>query len=74
MLNVSLGKKNLFSYNLDEQNFDKNADLGDGKSFQLLTSEHLLKMTAFREMIDFDIFCRDPKKSFSPLEVSLLDS
>ena len=55
------------------QNFNENADLGYGKSFQLLTSEHILRMTAFKEIIDFDFFWRDPKKCFSPLEVSLVD-
>ena len=41
--------------------------------FHLLTSEHLLQMTIFEKMIEFDIFYRDPKKCFSPLRISIHD-
>ena len=48
-------------------------DLGYGNSFHLLTSEHLLQMTIFEKMVEFDIFYRDPKKCFSPLRISIHD-
>ena len=48
-------------------------DLGYGNSFHLLTNEHLLQMTIFEKMVEFDIFYRDPKKCFSPLGNSILD-
>ena len=60
-------KKYGFSYNSNEKYFDEIIDLGYGNSFHLLTTEHLLQMTVFDEMVEFDIFHRDPKKCFSPL-------
>ena len=48
-------------------------DLGYGKSFHLLTSEHLLQMTMFENLVEFDIFYRDPKKYLSPLRISIHD-
>ena len=42
-------------------------DLEYRNSFHLLTSEHLLQMTIFEKMVEFDIFYRDPKKCLSPL-------
>ena len=53
--------------------FDEVVDLGYGNSFHLLTSEHLLQMTIFKKMVEFDIFYRDLKKCFSPLRISLHD-
>ena len=64
-------KKYGFSYDSNEKYFDEYVDLGYGNSFHLLTSEHLLQMTIFEKMIEFDIFYRDPKKCFSPLRNSL---
>ena len=61
-----------FSYDSDKKYFDKVVDLGYGNSFQLLTPEHLVQMTIFEEMVEFDIY-RDPKKYFSPLIISLHD-
>ena len=49
-----------------KKKFDEVVDLGYGNSFHLLTSEHLLQMTIFENMVEFDIFYRDPKKCFSP--------
>ena len=46
-------------------------DLGNGKIFHLLTSEHLLQMTIFEKIVEIDIFYRDPKKCFSPLNVTI---
>ena len=38
-------------------------DLGYGKNFHLLTSEHLIKIESVLEkMIESVIFCRDPKR------------
>ena len=48
-------------------------DVGYGNSFHLLTSEHLLQMTIFEKLVEFDIFYRDPKKSCSPLRIFLDD-
>ena len=48
-------------------------DLGNGKIFHLLTSEHLLQMTIFEKIVEIDIFYRDPKNCFSPLRISLHD-
>ena len=39
----------------------------------MLTSEHLLQMTIFEKMVEFDSFYRDPKKCFSPLRISIHD-
>ena len=64
-------KKYRFSYDSNEKNFDEVVDLGYGNGFQLLTSEHLLEMTIFEKMVEFDIFYRDSKKCFSPLRISL---
>ena len=66
-------KKYGFSYDTKEKHFDEVVDLGYGNSFQLLTSEHLLQMTLFEKMVEFDIFYRDPKKCFSPLRISIHD-
>ena len=57
----------------NEKYFDEVVDLGYGNNFHLLTSEHLLQMTTFGKMVEFDIFYRDPKKCFSPLRISLHD-
>ena len=51
--------------------FDEVVDLGYGNNFYLLTSQHLLHMTIFGKMVEFDIFYRDPKKCFSPLRISI---
>ena len=59
-------KKYGFSYDSNEEYFDEVVHLGYGNSFHLLTSEHLLQMTIFEKMVEFDIFYRDPKKCFSP--------
>ena len=48
-------------------------DLGYVKSFHFLTSEHLLQITDFEKMVEFDIFYRNPKKCFSPLRIYLDD-
>ena len=37
------------------------------------TSEHLLQMTNYEKMVEFDIFYRDLKKCFSPLRLSIHD-
>ena len=66
-------KKNGFSYDSNEKYFDEFMDLGYGNGFHLLTSEHLLQMTIFEKMVEFDIFYRDPKKCFSPLRTSIHD-
>ena len=62
-----------FSYDSNEKYFDEVVDLGYGNSFHLLTSEHLLQMTIFEKMVEFDIFYRDLKKCFSRLRISLHD-
>ena len=62
-----------FSYDSNEKYFDEVVDLGYGNSFHLLTNEHLLQMTVFEKMVEFDIFYRDPKKCFSPLRISIYD-
>ena len=70
-----------FSYDSNEKYIDEVRDLGYGNNFLLLTSEHLLQMTIFENMVEFDIFYRDedelfqslPKKFFSPLRISLHD-
>ena len=66
-------KKYGFSYDSIEKYFDEVVDLGYGNSFHSLTSEHLLQMTNFEKMVEFDIFFRDPKKCFSPLRISIHD-
>ena len=66
-------KKYGFSYDSNEKYFDETVDLGYGNSFHLLTSEHLLQMTIFDKMVEFDIFYRDPKKCFIPLRISIHD-
>ena len=62
-----------FSYDSNEKYFDEVVDLGYGNSFHLLTSGHLLQMTIFEKMVEFDIFYRDLKKCFSRLRISLHD-
>ena len=47
-------------------------DLGYGKSFHTITSEHLLQMTVFEEMVELDIFYRDPKNCFSPRTIETI--
>ena len=37
-----------------KKKFDEVVDLGYGTSFHLLTSEHLLQMTNFEKMVEFD--------------------
>ena len=66
-------KKYAFSNDLNGEYFNEFVDMGYGHSFRLLTREHLLQMTIFEEMVEFDIFYRDPKKSFSLLRVPLHD-
>ena len=66
-------KKYGFSYGSNEKYFDEVVDLGYGNSFHLLTSVHLLQMTIFEKMVEFDIFYRDPKNCFSPLRISIHD-
>ena len=66
-------KKYGFSYDSNEKNFNEIRDLGYGNSFYLLTSEHLLQMTIFEKMVEFDNFYRDSKKCSSPLRISLHD-
>ena len=68
-------KKYGFSYDSNEKDFDEVLDLTYGNSFHLLTFniEHLLEMTIFEKMVEFDIFYRDPKKCFSPLRFSIYD-
>ena len=61
-------KKYGFSIKSNENFFVEVEDLGYGNSFLLLTNEHLLQMTFFEKMVEFDIFYRDPKKCFSPLK------
>ena len=73
MSNSPSRKKYGFSYDSNEKYFDEVVDLGYGNSFHLPTSEHLLQMTIFEKMVEFDIFYRDPKKCFSPLRISLHD-
>ena len=71
-MSKSPARKNYgFSYDSNEKYFDEDVDLGYRNSFHLLTSEHLLQMTIFEKMVEFDIFYRDPKKCFSPLRISL---
>ena len=48
------------------------AELGYGNSFYLLTSDYLLQMTVFEEMVWNDIFYTDPKKCFIPLRILLI--
>ena len=52
---------------------DEIVDVGYGKIFFLLTTEKLLQMSFFEQMVDFDIFYRDWKKCFCPLRISLHD-
>ena len=66
-------KKYGFSYDSNETYFDEVRDLSNGNSFHLLTSEHLLQMTIFEKIVEFDKFYRDPKKCFNPLRISLND-
>ena len=66
-------KKYGFSNDSNKKYFNAFVDLGYDHSFCLLTREHLLQMTIFEEMTEFNIFYRDPKKNFSPLRVSLHD-
>ena len=66
-------KKYGFSYNSNEKCFSEVVDLGHGNSYHLLTSKNLLQMTTFEEMLELDIFYRDPKKCFSPFKIFLLD-
>ena len=73
-MSKSPSRKNYgFSYDSNEKYFEEVVDLGYGNSFHLLTNEHLLQMTIFEKMVDFDIFYRDPKKCFSPLRISIHD-
>ena len=39
----------------------------------MLTNKHLLQITIFEKMVEFDIFYRYPKKCFSPLKISIHD-
>ena len=48
-------KKYGFSYDSNEKYVDEVVDLGYGNNFYLLTSEHLLQMTIFEKMVEFDI-------------------
>ena len=66
-------KKYGFSSDSNEKTFDEVVDLGYGNNFHLRTSEHLLQMTIFEKLDEFDIYYRDPKKCFSPLRISLHD-
>ena len=51
----------MFSYGSNEIFFDKIAGLRYGKSFYLLTKEDLLQIIVFEEIVELDIFYRDPK-------------
>ena len=62
-----------FLYQSNEKCFVEVVDLGYGNSFHLLTSEKLLQMTTFEDMLELDIFYKDPKKCFSPHKIFLLD-
>ena len=66
-------KKHGFSFDSNEKYFDEVVDLGYGNCFHLLTTAHLLQMTIFEKMVEFDIFYRDSKKCFSPLKISKHD-
>ena len=50
-----------FSYDSNENFFDKIAGLRYGKNFYLLTKEVSLQLIVFEEMVELDIFYRDPK-------------
>ena len=73
MPNTTCKMKHGFSYNSNENYFNEVADTGYRKNFHLLTSEHLLQVTVFEEMVECEIFNRNPKKCLSPVRVSLHD-
>ena len=62
-----------FLYDSNEKIINEVVDLGYGNSFHLFTSENLLQMAIFKNMVEFVYFYRDPKICFSPLRFSLLE-
>ena len=48
-------KKYRFSYDSNENYFDETVDLGYGKCFHLLSSEHFLQVTDFEQMVELTL-------------------